>query len=95
MSRLLPPEELRYLYHVNLLPYNVGRGVSDPFSRTGSVVLEEFQDVLKKNNITSSFRNSFGHNIDAACGQLFAGYEARIQGPAGPRSEAEPVVVGT
>lgn len=29
----------------------------------------------RENRVTSSYRNSFGHSIDAACGQLFAGYE--------------------
>ena len=29
----------------------------------------------REHRVTSSYRNSFGHSIDAACGQLFAGYE--------------------
>lgn len=68
------PAETRYLYHVNLLPYNVGRSVSEGFSRSLSPAVEEFQSVLQRNGVSSSFRNSFGHGIDAACGQLFAEY---------------------
>ena len=30
---------------------------------------------LRQKRVSSSYRNSFGHGIDAACGQLFAGYE--------------------
>lgn len=69
------PVETRYLYHVNLLPYNVGRAVPDHFIRAEQTVIEPFQQVLQQNSISCSYRNSFGHGIDAACGQLFAEYE--------------------
>eukprot|EP00414_Alexandrium_minutum_P001689 CAMPEP_0113823572 /NCGR_PEP_ID=MMETSP0328-20130328/2809_1 /TAXON_ID=39455 /ORGANISM="Alexandrium minutum" /LENGTH=344 /DNA_ID=CAMNT_0000791511 /DNA_START=22 /DNA_END=1053 /DNA_ORIENTATION=- /assembly_acc=CAM_ASM_000350 len=62
------PSETRYLYHVNLLPYNVGRAVPDHFCRAEVNNVEAFQKVLQENRISSSFRNSFGHGIDAACG---------------------------
>mmetsp|Transcript_48116 Transcript_48116/g.139393 ORF Transcript_48116/g.139393 Transcript_48116/m.139393 type:complete len:387 (-) Transcript_48116:14-1174(-) len=71
------PTETRYLYHVNLLPYNVGRAVPEQFCRAEAERVEAFQWVLQENRISASFRNSFGHGIDAACGQLFAGYEGR------------------
>eukprot|EP00435_Cladocopium_sp_Y103_P047011 s568_g13.t1 len=64
-----------YLYHVNLLPYNVGRSVPEHFARLSQEGTEHFQRILQENRVTSSYRNSFGHSIDAACGQLFAGYE--------------------
>ncbi|CAJ1347201.1 unnamed protein product [Effrenium voratum] len=69
------PVEARYLYHVNLLPYNVGRAVPDQFRRALPEGIEQFQRILQQNRVSSSYRNSFGHGIDAACGQLFAGYE--------------------
>merc|ERR1712014_263984 len=69
------PSETRYLYHVNLLPYNVGRAVPEHFARAAAERVETFQKILEQNRVASSFRNSFGHGIDAACGQLFAGYE--------------------
>merc|ERR1712129_652626 len=71
------PAETRYLYHVNLLPYNVARAVQDGFARVGDEAIESFQQVLQQAGISSSYRNSFGHGIDAACGQLFAGYEQK------------------
>mmetsp|Transcript_56394 Transcript_56394/g.167849 ORF Transcript_56394/g.167849 Transcript_56394/m.167849 type:complete len:392 (-) Transcript_56394:66-1241(-) len=74
------PSETRYLYHVNLLPYNVGRAVPEHFCRAEVDSVDSFQKILQTNRISSSFRNSFGHGIDAACGQLFAGYEG--SGPA-------------
>mmetsp|Transcript_4045 Transcript_4045/g.9493 ORF Transcript_4045/g.9493 Transcript_4045/m.9493 type:complete len:375 (+) Transcript_4045:60-1184(+) len=69
------PAETRYLYHVNLLPYNVGRAVPERYSRARPEGVEQFQRVLQQKRVSSSYRNSFGHGIDAACGQLFAGYE--------------------
>mmetsp|Transcript_51000 Transcript_51000/g.119259 ORF Transcript_51000/g.119259 Transcript_51000/m.119259 type:complete len:364 (+) Transcript_51000:109-1200(+) len=71
------PSEVRYLYHVNLLPYNTGKSVPDSYGRTGRESVEVFQRMLQENGISNSYRNSFGHGIDAACGQLFAGYEAK------------------
>lgn len=70
------PSETRYLYHVNLLPFNVGRSVPEEFGRAEATGVESFQQILQQNRVSNSYRNSFGHRIDAACGQLFAGYEA-------------------
>eukprot|EP00933_Yihiella_yeosuensis_P014697 TRINITY_DN13066_c0_g7_i1.p1 TRINITY_DN13066_c0_g7~~TRINITY_DN13066_c0_g7_i1.p1 ORF type:complete len:400 (+),score=66.01 TRINITY_DN13066_c0_g7_i1:38-1201(+) len=69
------PTETRYLYHINLLPYNVGRAVPDKYCRASAEGVETFQKVLQMNRVSSSYRNSFGHGIDAACGQLYAEYE--------------------
>jgi len=77
------PSETRYLYHVNLLPYNTGRAVPDNFLRLEAAGVESFQRVLQENGVSSSFRNSFGSGIDAACGQLFAGYES-VRGDSPP-----------
>merc|ERR1712151_617973 len=76
------PVETRYLYHVNLLPYNVGRAVPENYRRAEAEAVNAFQKVLEENRISCSYRNSFGHGIDAACGQLFAGYEERRPGTA-------------
>lgn len=73
------PSETRYLYHVNLLPYNVGRAVPEQFRRAEPAGVEGFQKILQQAGVSSSYRNSFGHGIDAACGQLFAGYEGSTQ----------------
>eukprot|EP00927_Polykrikos_kofoidii_P049321 TRINITY_DN43395_c0_g1_i1.p1 TRINITY_DN43395_c0_g1~~TRINITY_DN43395_c0_g1_i1.p1 ORF type:complete len:420 (-),score=63.94 TRINITY_DN43395_c0_g1_i1:319-1470(-) len=84
------PSETRYLYHVNLLPYNVGRSVPEQFQRADVGGVEVFQKILQENNVSCSYRNSFGSSIDAACGQLFAGYEdtqKSVPGRVRPASE--------
>lgn len=67
--------DVRYLYHVNLLPYNPGRTPQDRLKRVDDITA--FQRVLEKADIKNSYRNSFGRSIDAACGQLYAEYEAK------------------
>jgi len=69
------PDPVNYLYHVNILPYNEAKNVPDKFSKSGKVL--EFEKILTNRNISTSFRNSFGRSIDAACGQLYAEYEAK------------------
>ena len=69
------PDSINYLYHVNILPYNEGRNVAEKFENSAKQT--EFEEILKKRNISTSFRNSFGRSIDAACGQLYAEYEAK------------------
>jgi len=76
------PTETRYLYHINLLPYNVARSVPENFLRAEVNSVEVFQRILQENRISCSYRNSFGHGIDAACGQLYAGYEDKLKGAA-------------
>lgn len=63
------PSETRYLYHINLLPYNVGRAVADNFARAELGGVEGFQKILQQSGISSSYRNSFGHGIDAEIGR--------------------------
>jgi adenine C2-methylase RlmN of 23S rRNA A2503 and tRNA A37 len=69
------PAEVRYLYHVNLLPYNTARNVPGDLRRVADIAA--FKQILDKAGISNSYRNSFGRGIDAACGQLYADYEAR------------------
>lgn len=68
------PSEIRYLYHVNLLPYNEAKNVPGSLKRVSNI--SEFKNILDKDGISNSYRNSFGRGIDAACGQLFAEYES-------------------
>ncbi|CDR97338.1 radical SAM domain containing protein, putative [Babesia bigemina] len=72
------PEELQYLYHVNLIPYNTARSIG-VYERTEETDIDKFKGVLKKSKISYSFRNHFGQSIDAACGQLFADYDPADQ----------------
>jgi len=74
------PSEVRYLYHINLLPYNVGQAVPEQYVRAELPGVEAFQKILQQNGISSSYRNSFGHGISAACGQLYAQYEDAFKG---------------
>jgi 23S rRNA (adenine-C8)-methyltransferase len=69
------PQEVRYLYHVNLLPYNAARDAPSGMKRSEDI--SKFHSELEKAGISHSYRNSFGRSIDAACGQLYADYEAR------------------
>lgn len=73
------PGESRYLYHVNVLPYNLGRAVPEHFRRAEAPGVADFLKVLQDNRVSCSYRNSFGHGIDAACGQLYAGYAETAQ----------------
>ncbi|OLQ02962.1 Ribosomal RNA large subunit methyltransferase Cfr [Symbiodinium microadriaticum] len=60
-----------------------GEGRSDAslcafVSKESSSSSESYSNLAaKQKRVSSSYRNSFGHGIDAACGQLFAGYEVR------------------
>lgn len=55
--------------YVNLIPYNETNGV---FKRTTLEKRDRFYDCLIKNGINATVRKEFGHDIDAACGQLRA-----------------------
>ena len=55
--------------YVNLIPYNETNGV---FKRTTPEKRDRFYDCLIKNGINATVRKEFGHDIDAACGQLRA-----------------------
>jgi adenine C2-methylase RlmN of 23S rRNA A2503 and tRNA A37 len=69
------PLEVRYLYHINLLPYNTARSVPGDLKRVSDIAV--FKRIIDNAGISNSYRNSFGRGIDAACGQLYADYEAR------------------
>ncbi len=55
--------------YVNLIPYNETNGI---FKRTKEERRDAFFDILLKNGIQAVVRREFGHDIDAACGQLRA-----------------------
>ena len=68
------PADIRYLYHVNLLPYNPGR-TPQGLKRVDDI--SAFHKILENAHISTSYSNSFGRTIDAACGQLYAEYERK------------------
>lgn len=56
--------------YVNLIPYNETENFG--FKRSKIEKIDEFYDILKKNNINVTVRREFGGLISAACGQLRA-----------------------
>ena len=54
--------------YINLIPYNETNNIQ--FKRSESVKINEFYDILKKNNICVTVRREFGGLVEAACGQL-------------------------
>lgn len=65
------------LYHVNLIKYHkVGDDIYKPnnFERTNF-----FKIVLEQGGISVTVRKSFGENIEAACGQLYAKYQINLR----------------
>lgn len=59
----------KHLSYVNLIPYNKVRE-HDQYERSSKERVVAFYDVLKKNRINCVVRKEFGHDIEAACGQL-------------------------
>lgn len=54
--------------YVNLIPYNETSNIK--YKKNDKVTINEFYDILKKNNINVTIRREFGSNVSAACGQL-------------------------
>ena len=73
------PSKLRHLFHINLLRYNPVRiGDEIKYAKTSEESINRFKELLEKYGIVNiTVRQSFGVDIDAACGQLFAKYEAK------------------
>jgi len=56
--------------YVNVIPYNsIGK---NDYQRSPKDTMMKFYDILKGHNIQVTIRREFGHDIDAACGQLRA-----------------------
>ena len=61
---------------VNIMEFNGGYG---KFSRSDNFQVDQFVNTLLKNRVKVTRRTSKGADIGAACGQLAAGYAAKIQ----------------
>ena len=70
--------EISYLYHVNLITYNPTPGVKRWFQCADKEKIEWFKKELKKAGISVTIRQSFGTEIHAVCGQLYAKYKTLI-----------------
>jgi len=71
-------KKIRHLFHVNLLRYNPAYGIAEQsYERTEEPNLKRFMNFFSDANIPVTARRSFGVDIDAACGQLFARYSPK------------------
>jgi len=69
--------KLGYLYHVNLIRYHPGPTIVEYQAPEKSKVVK-FMNTLLREKVNCTLRQSFGVNIDAACGQLYAKYQKKI-----------------
>lgn len=60
-----------YLYHVNLIKFHESNVVKG-FKQPNEMGVEKFGELLRNRGIDYTVRQSFGEEIDAACGQLTA-----------------------
>jgi 23S rRNA (adenine-C8)-methyltransferase len=67
-----------YLYHVNLIRYNAGDS-AQVFKCPTKEKVDSFRATLERFGISVTLRQSFGTNINAACGQLYGGYEKKLK----------------
>ena len=58
--------------YVNLIPYNETSHIE--YKTSKKVTINEFYDILNKNNINVTIRKEFGSNVSASCGQLRSEY---------------------
>lgn len=65
------------LLHVSLIKFNEIATAPEDFARADSSSARRFRDILVEKNVKATIRASFGNDIDAACGQLFARYDAK------------------
>jgi 23S rRNA (adenine-C8)-methyltransferase len=65
------PSHLRGYFRLNLIRYNPAEGVDIDYQRTTREKLEVFKSFLNAEDIPFTLRQSFGVDIDAACGQLY------------------------
>jgi len=75
LAKLLKSQgKFSYLYHVNLIRYNPGSS-EERFKCPPKDKIDDFRSILERVGITVTLRQSFGTNINAACGQLYCGYK--------------------
>lgn len=76
ISILKKRAHLKQLYHLNLIRYNPALGVPDDYKRPDEQRLRLFYQQIKQAGFKATIRQSFGVEIDAACGQLYGQYKA-------------------
>lgn len=73
LADLIKARRYSYLYHINLLRFNAGL-LDSRFERSPTDRVKKFRGALRKMGMKHTLRQSFGLGINAACGQLYAGY---------------------
>ncbi len=68
-----------YLYHVNLIRYNPAIGAPESYKAPEQSAVDRFMQRLVHAGINVTMRQSFGANIDAACGQLHGRYKIQAR----------------
>lgn len=68
-----------YLYHVNLIRYHPASS-KEEFQKPDENNVQEFYKILKTHGIQVTIRQSFGLDLNAACGQLNANYVKTLHG---------------
>lgn len=58
----------KYLYHIDLIPYNFTEKTFFKFKSSSDI--KQFYSILKDAGISVNVRTQFGSEISAACGQL-------------------------
>jgi 23S rRNA (adenine-C8)-methyltransferase len=66
-----------HLYHVNLIRYNPALGAPGNYDSSDQSTLDHFYHQLKAAGLHVTIRQSFGVEIDAACGQLYGRYQTK------------------
>lgn len=75
LARLIKNQgEKAYLYHVNLIRFNPG-ATFKTFKKPSTMRVNVFRKALTNFGIENTLRQSFGSEINAACGQLYGQYE--------------------
>ncbi|SHE33188.1 23S rRNA (adenine-C8)-methyltransferase [Seinonella peptonophila] len=69
--------ELRHLYHVNLIRYNPTIDAPIHYRPTNESQIQHCFKLLQNAGVRVTIRQSFGQDIDAACGQLYGQYSIR------------------
>lgn len=69
------------LLHVSLIRFNEVATAPKAFARIGTAGAWRFGEILSRHKVKATVRASFGNDIDAACGQLFANYALKADQP--------------
>jgi 23S rRNA (adenine-C8)-methyltransferase len=77
LTSLLERKNLKHLYLVNLIRFNPSPQEDTPFPKTKKESLSFLKEELEARGVLVTIRQSFGSEIQAACGQLAAEYEKR------------------